>query len=132
MYRICKTIRFEAAHSLPKFPENHKCHRMHGHNYRVDIELVSNCLDERGVVMDFTTLNDVIRKRYDHHCLNDFEEFQDSPTAENMATVFVDLLDLQVLQALNRDIPAEKRVYIDRIRVWETEDCWAEWTRQDL
>lgn len=34
---ICRTYRFEAAHHLPMLPETHKCHRLHGHNYKVEM-----------------------------------------------------------------------------------------------
>jgi len=37
---LIKTFRFDAAHTLPCVPEGHKCSRMHGHSYRVDIHVV--------------------------------------------------------------------------------------------
>ncbi|MCH8806667.1 MAG: 6-carboxytetrahydropterin synthase, partial [Planctomycetes bacterium] len=35
--RLSKTFTFEAAHSLPTFPDGHKCRRLHGHSFRIDI-----------------------------------------------------------------------------------------------
>ena len=54
--QIGRTYRFEAAHHLPLLPATHKCHNMHGHNYRVEI-VVCGIADERGFVMDFAELD---------------------------------------------------------------------------
>ena len=36
---VIKTFRFEAAHTLPHAPPGHKCRRMHGHSYRLDVHV---------------------------------------------------------------------------------------------
>ena len=43
---LSKTFRFEAAHRLPQVPPDHKCHRMHGHSFMVDV-VIEGELDER-------------------------------------------------------------------------------------
>ena len=35
--RLSKTFHFEAAHDLPTFPDGHKCRRLHGHSFRVEV-----------------------------------------------------------------------------------------------
>lgn len=82
---IWREFTFSAAHRLPRVPEAHKCHRMHGHNYRVRVT-VARGLDLRmGWVCDFADIVQAfepIRKALDHQCLNDHLE---NPTSENLA-----------------------------------------------
>ena len=85
MYEISKTFSFEAAHSLPHLPDGHKCQRVHGHSYRVEI-VCRGELDERGFVIDYAEISEAIDpviKRIDHHFLNDVMPYP--TTAENLA-----------------------------------------------
>jgi len=133
MHRIFKVVKFEAAHQLTRFPEGHKCARNHGHNYRVELTLSSHALDEMDVVVDYGVLSEAIRKRYDHQNLNDFQELRNNPTAERIAVAIVDLLELEVLHALNENlIGTPGAVVLERVRVYETDDSWAEWTHDDV
>lgn len=127
MYRIQKSVRFEAAHQLCRFPESHKCHRLHGHNYRVDVVLEAGNVDDRGVVVDYALISDAIRGRYDHQNLNDFPEFSDNPTAELICGAIVDLLGKDVLSKLNANVDPADWVRIVSITVYETDDSWAQW-----
>jgi len=86
MFTITKVFTFEAAHRLTKVPAEHKCRRLHGHHYRVTVELRAADLDECGFVVDFgelRALREEIDARYDHRCLNDVMETE--TTAENLA-----------------------------------------------
>lgn len=84
---VFKTFTFEAAHRLPNVPEGHKCARLHGHSFRVEVH-VSGPVDGRsGWVMDFADIKaafDPIRDRLDHRYLNDIEGLE-NPTSENVA-----------------------------------------------
>lgn len=114
MTRIGRTFRFEAAHQLPLLPESHKCRRLHGHNYRIDIEAVGE-LDARGFVMDFAELDELVLpliEHIDHRLLNDIAGLE-NPTAELIAQWFLD----RVSSA-------------HAVRVYETDDCWAEVHRE--
>ena len=44
-YRIGKSFTFEAAHRLGELPEHHKCARVHGHSYAVEVTLACSTLD---------------------------------------------------------------------------------------
>lgn len=80
-------IGFEAAHRLPNVPPDHKCARVHGHSYRVRIDVEGPVGDESGWVMDFADLRAVVepvRLELDHRYLNDIEGL-DNPTAEHIA-----------------------------------------------
>jgi 6-pyruvoyltetrahydropterin/6-carboxytetrahydropterin synthase len=81
---IFKEITFEAAHLLPNVPENHKCRRLHGHSYIVQIH-VSGALDQKaGWVIDFADLSDAAKpviQELDHHYLNEIPGLE-NPTCE--------------------------------------------------
>jgi 6-pyruvoyltetrahydropterin/6-carboxytetrahydropterin synthase len=85
--RLTKSFSFEAAHWLPTFPEGHKCRRMHGHSFHVDV-VVSGEVDEAaGYLVDYGVIKAAIapvQKQLDHYVLNEIEGL-DNPTAENLA-----------------------------------------------
>ncbi len=84
---LTHTFRFEAAHRLPAVPEGHKCARLHGHSFEVEIG-VRGPVDERsGWLLDFQSLHDAwepLGEALDHRYLNDIEGL-DNPTSENLA-----------------------------------------------
>ena len=89
MYTIGKQFSFASAHQLHKLPKGHKCGRLHGHNYTVDVIIQSQALDETGFVIDYGELSfikDFIDKEIDHKNLNDIFDFQ--TTAANLAQYF--------------------------------------------
>lgn len=89
MYTIGKQFSFASAHQLHGLPKGHKCGRLHGHNYTVDVIIQSQALDETGFVIDYGELSfvkDFIDKEIDHKNLNDIFDFQ--TTAENLAQYF--------------------------------------------
>jgi 6-pyruvoyltetrahydropterin/6-carboxytetrahydropterin synthase len=94
-----RTFRFEAAHWLPMVAEDHKCHRMHGHSYRVEIHLKGSVRDD-GMVMDFADIKRAwqpLQDALDHHCLNDLI---DNPTSERLAEWIWDGLRLPLHQVV--------------------------------
>jgi len=93
---LSKTFRFEAAHWLPNFPQDHKCRRLHGHSFKIEV-VVRGPLDEStGIVMDFGDLKRVVKpfvEELDHQCLNHLgadraDALLQNPTAENLARWF--------------------------------------------
>jgi 6-pyruvoyltetrahydropterin/6-carboxytetrahydropterin synthase len=78
---------FDSAHWLPNVPSDHKCHRLHGHTYRIRIE-VSGPLDpQMGWVMDYGDLKSIwddVKFQIDHHCINSIVGLENS-TCENLA-----------------------------------------------
>jgi 6-pyruvoyltetrahydropterin/6-carboxytetrahydropterin synthase len=82
-----RTFHFEAAHLLPNLPDEHKCRRLHGHSFRVDVA-VRGEVDERvGWFLDYAELEDAfepLRKRLDHTYLNEIEGLE-NPTSEVLA-----------------------------------------------
>ncbi len=108
--RIGRTYRFESAHRLPLLPPTHKCHHMHGHNYKVEI-VMSGALDHRGFVCDFAEMDtdmSPLLKLVDHKVLNEVEGLE-NPTAENIAAWF-----------------KTRIANCETVRVYENDDCWAQ------
>lgn len=85
--RIYKEFQVEAAHLLPNVPETHKCGRLHGHSYKIEIHVYGNVDDASGWVMDFAEIGEAFQpvfNRIDHRFLNDIEGLE-NPTSENLA-----------------------------------------------
>jgi 6-pyruvoyltetrahydropterin/6-carboxytetrahydropterin synthase len=85
--RLSKIFGFEAAHWLPTFAEGHKCRRLHGHSFKVEV-VVEGAVDPAlGYLMDYGQIKqaaDPIIHRLDHYCLNEIEGLS-NPTSENIA-----------------------------------------------
>ncbi len=85
-FELIKTFRFEAAHSLPHVPEGHKCARLHGHSYRIDIHVSGQPDPHTGWVVDFGDIKKIVEPvldQLDHRFLNDIPGLANS-TRENM------------------------------------------------
>jgi 6-pyruvoyltetrahydropterin/6-carboxytetrahydropterin synthase len=101
--QLVKSFTFEAAHSLPTFPEGHKCRRLHGHSYRVEITVAGEVNPAKGYLVDYGDIRDAcepIRKQLDHYHLNEIEGLE-NPTSENIARWIWDRLRPR-LPLLNR------------------------------
>jgi 6-pyruvoyltetrahydropterin/6-carboxytetrahydropterin synthase len=84
---VFRVFQIEAAHFLPNVPAGHKCARMHGHSFSVEIHVSGGVGEDTGWVMDFAELKAAFQplfEQLDHHCLNDIEGLE-NPTSENLA-----------------------------------------------
>src|SRR2546426_4109281 len=84
---IFKEFGFEAAHRLPHVPEGHKCARLHGHSFRVELHAHGRVDRQTGMVIDFSEIKhafEPLLEQLDHHYLNEVEGL-DNPTSENVA-----------------------------------------------
>jgi 6-pyruvoyltetrahydropterin/6-carboxytetrahydropterin synthase len=91
--RVWREFTFEAAHWLPAVPTGHKCRRLHGHSYRVEVH-VDGPVAADGMVMDFAEIKAAwipLDDALDHRCLNDVIT---NPTSENLARFIWQQLDL--------------------------------------
>ena len=85
--RITKSFTFDAAHWLPRVPEDHKCRRLHGHTYTVILGLEGAVDTELGWVQDYGDVAAAFRpllREMDHRCLNELPGLE-NPTAEILA-----------------------------------------------
>lgn len=84
---IFKEFRFEAAHRLPNVPKEHKCARLHGHSFRVEVHVRGPVDPTSGWIMDFADIKaafEPIHHQLDHHYLNEIEGLE-NPTSEVLA-----------------------------------------------
>lgn len=84
---IFRIFTIEAAHRLPQVPPGHKCARLHGHSFRVELHLQGAVDPKTGWVMDFADVRQAFQPTYDrldHHYLNDIPGLE-NPTSENLA-----------------------------------------------
>jgi 6-pyruvoyltetrahydropterin/6-carboxytetrahydropterin synthase len=84
---LFREFTFEAAHRLPKVPAGHKCARLHGHSYRVEVQVSGEVDADTGWVLDFADLSEAfrpVREQLDHYYLNDIDGLQ-NPTSEVLA-----------------------------------------------
>lgn len=84
---IYKEITFESAHRLPNVPPGHKCGRLHGHSFRVEIHVSGNIDPTQGWIMDFAEVSQAFKPLYeqlDHHYLNEVPGLE-NPTSEVLA-----------------------------------------------
>ena len=84
---IFRVFQVEAAHRLPNVPEGHKCARLHGHSFRVEVHVSGPVGENTGWVMDFADLKKTfqpIYDRLDHNYLNEIKGLE-NPTSENLA-----------------------------------------------
>ncbi len=100
---------FSAAHSIPG---HYKCGKIHGHNFKIEVEIAGE-VKEDGMVMDFFDLKNVVDEvisKFDHALIN---EIIDVPTSENICIHIYNELKKRGLDVV-------------RVRVAENEDKWAE------
>lgn len=84
---LFKAFTLEAAHRLPHVPAGHKCARLHGHSFRIEIHVEGAVGAGSGWVMDFAEIKAAFRPLYDrldHHYLNEIEGLE-NPTSEILA-----------------------------------------------
>ena len=84
---IYRVFQVEAAHHLPNVPVGHKCARLHGHSFHIEVHVSGEVDEHAGWVMDFADLRNTFQPLYeqlDHHYLNEIEGLE-NPTSENLA-----------------------------------------------
>lgn len=121
----CYTLKivtdFAAAHTLRDYPG--ACSRMHGHNWKVEVEVQAAELDTNGMVVDFRHIRQTTKaiiERYDHQYLNEIPPFDTlNPTAENIAAT--------IYQAVGEQLN-DHRVRVCTTTVWETDRASARYS----
>ncbi len=85
--RLVRAFTFEAAHRLPHVPPGHKCARLHGHSFHIEVVCEGEVDPKTGWLIDFAEIKRAFAPLFnqlDHHYLNEIEDL-DNPTAEHIA-----------------------------------------------
>ena len=101
-----KTFQFEAAHLWPRLPKAHKCRRLHGHSFNVEIVVAGECDPKLGWLLDYADITAAFKplwQKLDHRYLNEVAGLE-NPTSENLAP--------WVWQALKPALPALHRIVV--------------------
>lgn len=148
--RITRKLEFDAGHRIPDHAS--QCRHLHGHRYTLEVSLSGHVVDAagqaiNGMVMDFAEVKAIAKAavvdRWDHAFLvyrgdrlvADFLETLPGhktvvldvvPTAENLAR-----LAFRILDPLYRDTYGNQ-LRLERVRLYETPNCWADALRDDL
>jgi len=136
---ITRSFEFDSGHRV--LGHGSKCRFLHGHRYRAEVSVVSDGLDELGMVMDFGKVKELvgnwIDENLDHNMILHEDDYLahsphsqlvgrqpyimptgENPTAENIAKLIYDRTS-----PLIRD----HGLVMSRVRVWETPNCWADY-----
>ena len=113
-YALRVIVEFAAAHTLRGYAG--QCSRMHGHNWKMEVEVTADALDDIGMGIDFKYIKEAARsavRELDHRYLNDIPPFNAvNPTAENLAAYFY--------QRLSQELD-DGRVKVAAVTLWETD-----------
>jgi len=122
-YKMKIVTDFAAAHLLRGYPG--PCSRLHGHNWKVEVEVNATQLDKIGMGMDFRDIKAATKSvvdQMDHRHLNELPPFDEiNPTAENIAAYIYQ----QLAERLNDD-----RVSVHAVTLWETERACVSYTEE--
>ena len=113
-YQLKIVTDFASAHTLRDYPG--ACSRMHGHNWKVELEVVASSLDNVGMGIDFKEIKKCTKQvtaELDHRYINEIKPFDEiNPTAENIAAYIYN----GVSELINSD-----RIRVESVTLWETE-----------
>ena len=118
MFELKVVTHFAAAHQLQMVGQ--KCENLHGHNWKIEVYVRGENLDDAGVLLDFGDVKKHVRSimsDLDHKFLNDLEYFEGKqPTSERIAVYIA-----TDLQRRLGDAPAK----VSRVTAWESENAAA-------
>ncbi len=122
-YTLKVVTDFASAHTLRDYPG--ACSRMHGHNWKVEVEVIASQLDDIGMAIDFKHIKQAARDvggELDHRYLNEIPPFdQINPTAENIAA--------WLYKGIGDKINNE-HIQVCAITLWETERACVRYTEE--
>jgi 6-pyruvoyltetrahydropterin/6-carboxytetrahydropterin synthase len=118
MYEITVYSHFSGAHRLRHLRS--RCENLHGHNWRIEVSVVSSRLNQKGIVLDFGILKEKVEKvlkTLDHTYLNDLPSFSKrEPSSENIAKYLFDQLKGEL---------GRYSVRLKRVTAWESDTASA-------
>jgi len=139
MFTITKVFKFEMAHVLDgSYTE--ACQLIHGHSYKMEVEVMCKNLNEDGMVIDFKLLKEIVKEEvidvYDHQFVISNKRKESggipypnyitvdyNPTAENMCKDFFEKIDSKLIKGIGN------RIKLESVSLWETETGKAKYNR---
>ena len=129
MYRVTREITFCYGHRLLNY--DGKCRHLHGHNGKAVITLQASQLDERGMVMDFTEIKQVLNNWIDSNLDHKMLLHRDDPVLPMLRScrepVFV--MDVnptaESIARLIFDFAKGQGYPVVEVQLWETDTCYA-------
>lgn len=119
-------IKIDAAHNLPNYVG--KCSNLHGHTWKIVVEIDCNILDKNDFVADFTKIKEVVNQ-FDHGYINDKIK---NPTAENMskylAEKIAELGEIEEIGGFDETTSIVSRFNFVTVKVYEAENSYVEHT----
>ena len=116
MFEVSVDQTFAAGHALRNYKG--RCENVHGHNFKVQVTIEGERLDETGMLVDFVDVKksmQAVIARLDHQYLNEIPPFDvKNPSAENIAEHFY----VSMTEGLAENPVA---VRIREVKVWETD-----------
>ena len=123
-YQLKVVTEFASAHTLRGYPG--ACSRMHGHNWKVELEAIATSLDEVGMGVDFKKMKNAANEvgdEMDHRYLNELEPFTEiNPTAENIAAYMYQ----EISKRLNSD-----SITVSAVTLWETDRACVRYSEEN-
>jgi 6-pyruvoyltetrahydropterin/6-carboxytetrahydropterin synthase len=118
MFELKILNHFAAAHQLTMVAK--KCENLHGHNWKVEVCIKGEGLNDAGVVVDFGILKGYVKEimgRLDHKFLNELPYFENmAPSSENLALYIANSL---------QEMIKEPGLSVSRVTTWESDDACA-------
>ncbi len=118
MFELMVETTFAAAHQLRGYKG--KCEQVHGHNWKVQVHVVAERLNDIDIAMDFHDLKNILNEviePLDHSFLNDIFPFTEkNPSSENMAKWIYDFLNKKL---------SDEQVQVSAVTVWESDSASA-------
>jgi 6-pyruvoyltetrahydropterin/6-carboxytetrahydropterin synthase len=118
MFELRIATHFAAAHQLKMVAK--KCENIHGHNWKIEVYVTGENLNDAGVLIDFGHLKKHVAEvveSLDHQFLNEIDMFKNiNPSSENIAFLIAKLLQQRINNASIR---------VSRVTAWESGDCCA-------
>lgn len=114
-FELTIEVEFCGAHIL--VGHQGKCANLHGHNYKTEVCIIGNKLNEIGMLIDFADLKKEVNNvvdTLDHKYINeiDYPEFLEGKTsAENIAKYIFERVEMK----LNSN-----NAKVEYVRIWET------------
>lgn len=123
-YQLKVVSDFASAHTLRDYPG--ACSRMHGHNWKVELEAVATRLDDIGMAIDFKVMKQAaktVSDELDHRYLNDLEPFKEiNPTAENIAAYMYKEISARI---------NSETIKVSALTLWETERACVRYSEEN-